>query len=106
MSVQSDEDDEYLAVVEGQRDEAMAEVKRLKALHVTEWAVLSDDGVTYEVEGKARARAHYEAANLRIPNPKEDGYCEPTARVVERHICPWAGTWFHEPDAKAEEPTP
>ena len=31
MSVQSDEDDRYLAMVEGQRARALAEVERLKA---------------------------------------------------------------------------
>jgi hypothetical protein len=32
MSVQSDEDDEYLAMVEGQRARALATIERVKAL--------------------------------------------------------------------------
>ena len=36
MSVQSDEDDEYLAVVEGQRARALATIERVKAL-ISNW---------------------------------------------------------------------
>lgn len=65
--------------------------------HHTEWAVASDNGTIYEVEGKAEAAARREAAILRAPD--EDGHEEPTAHVVERRICAWSGTRHHTPTA-------
>ena len=55
--------------------------------HRTEWAVLSDDGEVYEVEGRTREKAEAEAALLRQPD--EDGHSEPGATIIERRICGW-----------------
>jgi hypothetical protein len=55
--------------------------------HRVEWAVLSDDGEIYEVEGKTREKAEYEIQMLKIPD--EDGYAEPGATLIERRICDW-----------------
>lgn len=70
-------------------------------MHSTEWAVLSDDGRMYEVEGKTQESAQREALSLREPD--EDGYCEPTARVVERRICSWANVYLHTPELPADD---
>ena len=49
MSAQSDEDDEYLAMVEGQRERALATIERVKAL-------LGDrDGPLWAVRGVREA---------------------------------------------------
>jgi len=59
MSVQSDEDDEYLAMVEGQRFRALAAIERVRALlgdhHGPLWAVrgVREADIRAALEGKA-----------------------------------------------------
>ena len=63
--------------------------------HRIEWAVASDDGSIYEVEGRTREKAEYEAALLREPD--EDGYSEPGAHIVMRKVCEWITDLGPEP---------
>jgi hypothetical protein len=78
------------------RADEQQKIAAMEPAHRMEWAVLSDDGTVYEVENRGRDRAHYEALQLRTPDP--DGYVEPNARVVERQVCDWHGTRLLDPD--------
>lgn len=57
--------------------------------HRVEYAVLSEDGQVYEVEGRTLEEAQAEARLLQKPD--EDGHAEPLASVIERRICEWVG---------------
>lgn len=57
--------------------------------HREEWAVRSQDGQVYEVEGRTEVAARRELALLRTPDA--DGYSEPHAMLVHRQICGWHG---------------
>lgn len=74
--------------------------------HRIEWAVMSDDGTAYEVEGKTKEKAEYEASLLRQPDG--DGYAEPGAHVVMRKVCGWAArstpTEALDPESTKENP--
>lgn len=75
--------------------------------HRTEWAVLSDDGQVYEVDGKDRDTAIREARLLLDGADGTEAHeGEPGAKVVERRICDWPATLLHAPDAIPATPTP